>query len=118
MHNIKRSILILATMGMVAGCAGTETADDSELAGFTEEAQTFGGPGFPLPASLRVDPGDTVETYGPETVACSEMGVAKAALTAECKEDGGVHYGVLYRYNSADGDCSVAVRCLFNASND
>lgn len=118
---MNRFISIIATLSLVAGCTGAEpAADDSELAGFTEEAQTWGGPGIGLPPSVTKDANDIVEIYGPETVACSEMGATKAALKAECAEDGGLQYSVMYRYHSEAEDCtvSVAIGCLFKIAND
>jgi hypothetical protein len=111
----KLSLVLVACM-LFAGCAGnTEAADDSELAGFVEEAQTFGVGGISDSPRQRVDPGDDVETYGPETVACGDVKATQDDLAAECEdEDGGVRISNLKRYNPVTEDCAAAIRCLFN----
>jgi hypothetical protein len=127
MHNIKRSILILATMGMVAGCATTDADGDHLEAGqpgVVEEAQTFGTRDFPMPSEYVIRPGDTVErstrTCEVEPDGPLHSGACRAPLDEACGEDGGIPLPeMLIRATFEDGEVvaiTVTVKCRFPAN--
>jgi hypothetical protein len=122
MHNIKRSILILATLALAAGCAG-EVTDDAD--GAVDEAQTFGAPGFPMPDKMRVDPGDIVDVrLSDEPVACggavqADLAALKAACVAESVAGvSGVVISQSTPYSIATGLCRAKISCLFNVGDE
>jgi hypothetical protein len=125
---------IIVTSILFAGCA-FDGADESS--GSTEQEQTFGAPGFPMPAAQRIDPGDIVDTDS--NFACSitvdaeqvtpgrtVKGIArstcKASAAASCSgsEVDGVA-GVVLNSTTLQMDCEglecsgrAIVQCLYN----
>ncbi len=135
-----RNLLALAAALVFAGC-GTDVGDDTALdtgepISTVDYAQTFGGPDFPLPEAMRIDPGDEVESYqracerqrDPETQKWAESIQGAAArcvplAQADCKADGGVvlgHSVTSYQRIAATETrlerwfAHVSARCLFN----
>jgi len=125
---IKSSIIttLLASLALLSGCA-VDAGDDSAESATVEEGQAFGGPGFPIPKSGKVEPGDTVDRQlsrctVPATNPAKRIATYKCMTDAvrECSLDGGTSVGFHQGEQCWAGQttCTVhtSVSCLFKAS--
>jgi hypothetical protein len=110
----RMTIITLATL-VFAGCAGAETAED-ESEGWITEAQTFGGPGIPMPDKMVKDDNDYVDTYSSEEGECASV----KTLNARCDSAGGTPITVSHRWNRASESCPLEHRigCLFKVGEE
>jgi hypothetical protein len=108
----------------LAACASPEAeAEHLDLGqpGVVEEAQTFGGPGIPMPPAYIVLPGDSVErssrTCEVEPGGPLHSSACRAPLDEACVEDGGIPLPeMLIRATFEDGEVvaiTVTVKCRF-----
>jgi hypothetical protein len=124
---IKSSIIttLLASLALLSGCA-VDAQDDSAETAITEEAQAFGGPGFPVPRAGKVEPGDSVERQLSKCVVPSEatakrLGAYKCMKDAarECSLDGGTSLGFQQGETCWAGEATCTIytstSCLFKA---
>jgi hypothetical protein len=128
-----KTIINLSKLGLFlvaaifAGCA-VEAGDDSAETATAEEAANWGGPGFPIPPGLTVEPGDVVEKF---LYRCSVKASASDATkrvashectleaSRECTLDGGVVTSATPSLQCFAGQANctivVGVRCLHKA---
>jgi hypothetical protein len=113
--NVRNLLTFAAAAVVFAGCAGAESAAD-ESEGWITEAQTWGGPGIPVPDKMVKDDNDYVETFASEEGECSTL----ETLNARCIAAGGAPYSVSRRRNIGSEECPIETRigCLFKIAND
>lgn len=125
---MKTKLISILTIALLSGCAGDVATDDSDSAGWTDEAVTF-GIDRPLPKSMTVEPGDNVVVFsdsctGPDhgqpgehdEGSILELACANALTREACAP--AKRIGLRMHLACEEGTCeaSVSVKCLVKGS--